>query len=108
MSDFSIGEHPVPPWFSETRREELLEYWADYLAKSTCPITMGIRTECELWEYPPEWYVRKAHGGYRIERADNKMQLTLEDKGPEDELSVKLAKWAEEGTPLTVEITHGP
>ncbi|HUW11432.1 MAG TPA: hypothetical protein VM537_16995 [Anaerolineae bacterium] len=108
MGEAEQDQRTVPPWWSETRREDLQEYFADYLAKTTCPVTMAVRTPCQLYEPFPEWFVRKVAGGYRIEQPGNGFHVTLQDEGPEDELSARLAKWAEEGTSLTVEITHEP
>ena len=96
----------TPMWWSENRIQELEQYFAEHLAKSTCPITMGIRAKA--CQEPATWYVRKVAEGYRLEQPGNDFHLTLEDKGPGDELSENLATWAEEGTPLLVEITHGP
>jgi len=99
-------DHLAPPWWSETRRQELETYFTEHLAKSTCPITMGIRAKA--CQEPAPWFVRKVAEGYRLEHPGNACHLTLEDKGPEDELSARLAKWAEEETHLMVEVTHGP
>ena len=95
-----------PAWWSETRRQELEAYFAEHLAKLTCPITMGIRAKA--CQEPAAWYVRKVEGGYRLEQPENDFHLTLEDKGPGDELSENLARWAEGETPLMVEVVHGP
>jgi len=103
--DDGLTDRMTPPWWSETRRQELQEFFVDYLGKSTCPITMGIRTKCETREIQPEWYVRRVHGGYRLEQPATGSHVDIEGDILDPEL---LEKWAQEETPLIVEITHGP
>ena len=109
---YSLDDKPeftdrmTPPWWSETRRQELQEYWDAHnlFDKLACPLTMEFRPACE----PKDryfWRLRKVDGGFILEQPGGTGHIGI---GTEVFHSDLLEQWAEEGTPLMVEITHGP